>query len=145
MLTEIQASIIDNFLAGIPCLLSQAGLTFKQKVGYKAGKLSRTRNWCQIVDGDLQIPICFPNTRGELKMWKLFARFDSTQPPSWPWDKPERYERKKAQWMIAGDDVWGVSYEDIRDRPNKTTATDIIKHLSEDLQTSFAYSRQRYC
>jgi hypothetical protein len=78
MLTESQASAIDKSLAEIPRLLSQAELTLKQKVGYKAGKLSRTRNWRQFVDGHVQIPVCFPNTQGQLKTWKLFARFDST-------------------------------------------------------------------
>jgi hypothetical protein len=47
--------------------------------------------------------------------------------------------------MIAGDDVWGVSYEDIRDWSNTTTASIILKRLAKDLQTSFSYSRQRYC
>ena len=122
MLTEGEASTVDRSLTELPRLLFQAGLTLKQKFGYKAGKLSRTRNWCQFVDGDVQIRVCFPNTRGEVKIWKLFARFDSLRPPSRPWDKPERYERKKAQWMIAGDDVWGV--------PTKISGTGQIRPQS---------------
>jgi len=145
MLTGDEASAIDRSLSELPSLLLQAGLTLKQKFGYKAGKLSRTRNWCQFVDGDVKIRVCFPNTRGEVKTWKLFARFGNVRPPSRPWDKPERYERKKAQWMIAGDDVWRVSYEDLRDWLNTTRDAIILERLTKDLQTSFTYSQQRYC
>lgn len=145
MLDKSETLKVDKLLNELPSLLLQAGLTLKQKVGYKAGKLFRNKNWCQLVDGDVLLRVCFPNIQGEVKTWKLFARFDSLRPPSGPWDKPERYERKKAQWMIAGDDVWGLSYEDIRDWANKTTAYIILERLAKDLQASFAYSRQRYC
>ena len=145
MLTESERKAVDDCLTELPCLLLSAQLPLTQKLGYRAGKLSRTRNWCQFVDGDVQIPVCFPNSRGEVKTWKLFARFDNVQPPSWPWDKPERYERKKAQWMISGDDVWGLSYEDVRDWLRTPARLRILQRLIKDLQSSFAYSRQRYC
>lgn len=145
MLQREDAAIIDECLASLPGLLLNEGITLKQKLGYKAGKLHRSRNWCQFVDGDVQIRVCFPNSQGEVKTWKLFARFDTIQPPSWPWDKPERYEYKKAQWMIAGDDVWGVAYEDIKEWAKSASDKQLLARLADDLQVSLTYSRQRYC
>lgn len=145
MITEDMASSVDKSLAELPHLLSREGLILKQKMGYKAGKLLSKRNWCQFVDGDVQIRIQFPNAEGKLKTWKLFARFNNLQPPSQPWDKPERYEYKKAQWMIAGNDVWGITYDDLMEWLNKTTAVAVLERLVKDLQTSFVYSRYRYC
>ena len=145
VLNQGDAAIIDDCLAELPILLSKRGLELKQKRGYKAGKLSRTRNWCQFIDGDVPIPVTFPNSQGRVKTWKLFARFGSNEPPSWPWDRPERYERKKAQWMPAGDDVWGIAYEDIRDWAKSATDRQLLERLVSDLLVSFDYSRQRYC
>jgi hypothetical protein len=145
MLEQDDAAIIDECLASLPGLLVNKGITLKQKLGYKAGKLYRSRNWCQFVDGDVQIRVCLPNSRGEVKTWKLFARFDVVQPPSWPWDKSETYQYKKAQWMIAGDDVWGVSYEDIKEWAKSASDKQLLARLADDLQISLSYSRQRYC
>lgn len=145
MIEKDDAVIIDECLALLPGLLLNSGITLKQKCGYKAGKLSRTRNWCQLVDGDVQLQICFPNSQGQVKTWKLFARFDSRQPPLWLWDKPERYERKKEQWTISGGDVWGVAYEDIRACSKGMTSSQLLERLAGDLQVSFDYSRHRYC
>lgn len=145
MLEQEDAAIIDECLASLPGLLLNRGITLKQKYGYKAGKLYRTRNWCQFVDGDVQIPVRFPNSQGKVKTWKLFARFNAAQPPLWPWDKPERYQYKKAQWMISGEDVWGVAYEDIKEWAKRITSGQLLERLVNDLQVSFDYSRQRYC
>lgn len=143
MLQREDAAIIDTRLASLPRLLLNKGITLKQKRGYKAGKLHRSRNWCQFVDGDVQIRNCFPNSQGEVKTWKLFARFDTRQP--WPWDKPEKYQYKKAQWMLAGDDVWGVAYEDIKEWAKSSSDKQLFARLADDLQDSFDYSRGRYC
>ena len=81
MLTQDDKMQIDNLLIDLPALLAKVGLVLKQNVGYKAGKLSRTRNWCQLVDGDVSIRTHFPNIEGKVKAWKLFARFNTSQPP----------------------------------------------------------------
>lgn len=144
MSTEGDVTAVDDSLADLPHLLVKERLALKQKRGYKAGKLSASRNWCHIMDGDMH-PICAHNARGQLKTWKLFARFDTNQPPPWPWDKPQQREDKRPQGMISGDDVWGVSYEDIRDWLRTTNNRQVIQRLAKDLQTSFDYSRQHYC
>ena len=138
-------AIVDECLAQLPALLLERRITLKQKHGYKAGKLSRTRNWCQLVNGDVALRVHFPNNRGQVKTWKLFARFDAAQSPRSPWDKPEQYQRKKAQWMISGDDVWGVAYEDIKEYATRHTDRQLPERLADDLVASFTYSRQRYC
>lgn len=139
------AAVVDDTLAELPALLLKERIAYKQKHGYKAGKLSASRNWCHIVDGDMQPKICIPNTHGQLKTWKLLARFDTKQPPPWPWDRPQRCEGQKPQGMISGNDVWGVSYKDIRDWLRTATSQQVVERLSKNLQTSFTYSRQRYC
>jgi hypothetical protein len=63
----------------------------------------------------------------------------------WPWDKPERYERKKAQWMLAGDDVWGVSYEAMQEWLRTAIGRQLIEQLVKDLRISYAYSYEHYC
>ncbi len=108
-----KAAAMDRLLAQLPALLSKRGLVLKQKHGYKAGKLSAIRNWCQFVDGDTRPSVCLPNSKGEVKTWKLFARFDSREPPLSPWDQPDLRERSGAWWVISGDDVWGIAYEDV--------------------------------
>jgi hypothetical protein len=145
MLTQDDVTAVDDSLADLPALLLKGRLALKQKRGYKAGKLSASRNWCHIVGGDTQPRICTHNVRGQLKTWKLFARFNTGQPPPWPWDKPQRREVKRPQGMISGDDVWGVSYEDIRDWSRTATGRQVIERLAADLGTSFSYSRQHYC
>ncbi|MDD5702787.1 MAG: hypothetical protein PHU23_12150 [Dehalococcoidales bacterium] len=145
MMPESAMAAIDDRLNTLFTLLLNRGLTLKQKRGYKAGKLSATRNWCHIVDGNVKFRNVLPASQGQEKTWKLFARFDTRQPPSWPWEKLERNEGKPAYWAIAGNDVWGVAYEDLwkwtRGRANKQ----ILERLTNDLQLSFNYSRQRYC
>jgi len=63
----------------------------------------------------------------------------------WPWDKPERSKHKKAQLMISGNDIWGISYEDIREWAKRISAREIVERLASGLEISFGYSRQRYC
>jgi len=145
MIEQDDAAIIDECVAILPELLLSRRILLRQKYGYKAGKLSAKRNWCQLVDGDVRLPVCFPNSQGQVKTWKLFARFDADKPPLWPWDRPECYEHKKARWMISGDDVWGVAYEDIKEWATHTTSSQLLERLTSDLQVSFNYSRRRYC
>ncbi len=137
-------AIIDDCLALLPGLLLGIGLPLEQRQGYKAGKISGRRNWCQLVDGDVPLRIRFPNSRGQTKTWKLFARFKESAAPSSPWDRPQRYERKKAQWMLAGDDVWGIAYDDIRRWAEQKTSAELLQRLVGDFQISFDYSRRRY-
>ena len=144
-LPEGDATTVDDSIAELPDLLVKGRLMLKQKRGYKAGKLSACRNWCHIADRDMHPRICTHGARGQLKAWKLFARFDTNQPPQWPWDKPQQCEGKKPQGMISGHDVWGVSYEDIRDWLRTATSGQIVERLAKDLRNSFDYSLQRYC
>lgn len=147
MIKDDDTLIIDETLVELSELLAREGMTLVQKKGYKAGKLKprgRFSNWCQLVDGNLALNISFPNSQGQEKAWKLFARFDVAKGPSQPWDRPERYKRKKAQWMLGGDDVWGIAYEDIKELANKTTSQQFLQSLLADLKASFQYSQQRY-
>ncbi len=147
MIKDDDTLIIDETLEELLGLLAREGITLVQKKGYKAGKLKpegRFSNWCQLVDGNLSLNIGFRNSRGQEKAWKLFARFDVAKGPSEPWDRPERYKRKNAQWMLGGDDVWGISYEDIKGLANKTTSQQFIQSLLADLKVSFQYSQQHY-
>ena len=148
MITQGDATIIDGALAQLPCLLASKGLGYVQRRGYKAFKLpGKRRNWFQFNDGNVPLNIRFADTRGQTKTWKLFARFPADKAPSWPWDKPERYERKKAYWMLAGekeDDVWGIAYEDIKVWGEQMTSQQILNCLQSALQDSFAYSCRRY-
>ncbi len=47
MIEQDNAVIINESFALLPGLLVKWGVVLKQKYGYKAGKISRTRNWCQ--------------------------------------------------------------------------------------------------
>jgi hypothetical protein len=136
---------IDECLSALPSLLlAKIGLSCHQRIGYKCWKIpGRNRNWCQLVDGDVRLRTHFPNLRGGTKSWKLFARFGSAWMPQVPWDEPEVYERPKAYWMPAGDDVWGIAYEDLREY-TRITCPQLLERLVEDLKISFEYSLQHY-
>lgn len=136
---------IDECLFELPSLLlANIGISYHQRVGYKCWKIpGHNRNWCQLVDGDMRLPTQFPNVRGDKKAWKLFARFGNAWIPQAPWDKPEVYQRVKAYWMPAGDDVWGTAYEDLREY-TRVACPQLLQRLVEDLKTSFKYSLQRY-
>ena len=75
----------------------------------------------------------------------LFARFDSRERPLSPWDQPELHERSGAWWVISGDDVRGVTYEDIGQWAKGLTNKQLLERLASDLQVSFNYLRQHYC
>ena len=140
IIEQDDAEIMDECLAGLPQLLENRGLTLEQRVGFKAGKLSPRHNWCQLVDGDVPIPVRFPNREGKMKTWKLFARFGSDQSLGFPWDRPEPYEYKKAQWMPAGNDVWGIAYEDLKEWASQVTCDEVLQRIANDLLASFHYS-----
>jgi hypothetical protein len=135
---------IDNSLNKLFTILLNRGITLKRKRGYKAGKLSASRNWCHIQDGETRHRLCFSN-KDQTKTWKLFARFDIKKPPLWPWEKLERDEGNSVRGVISGDDVWGMAYEDLGRWVKDSGNEQILKRLTDDLQTSFNYSRQRYC
>ena len=144
MIEPYEAAIVDECLAQLTALLSKKGLTLEQRVGYKAGKLPGGRNWCQLVDGDVALRVQFPNRHGQLKTWKVFARFDAKQAPSEPWDRPQEYERVKAQWMPAGPDVWGIAYDDIKGWAEQFICAQLLQRLVADLEISFKYARRHY-
>src|SRR5688500_4398004 len=134
---------VDSALARIPDWLRTA-IPFEQHVGYKSWKVprrGRPTNWLQWNDGDVRLRICFPNQQGARRTWKLFARFEAP-PPSGIWDRPQRYERAKAQWMPAGRDVWGCSYEDLS--ASLSRLSDIGRALVSDLELSNQYALSRY-
>jgi hypothetical protein len=138
------ALAVDESIHPLLEMLASRGIALKQKRGYKAGKLTATRNWCQFMDADMHPRVWLPNSQGQLKTWKLFARFDASQPPSWPWDRPSRSEPKTMPGMISGDDVWGLTYEDVEEWMKTTTHREILKSIADALQTSFNYSVHRY-
>jgi hypothetical protein len=80
-----------------------------------------------------------------MKTWKLFARFGIEQTPSSHWEKLKGSDKKVVRRVISGDDVWGLSYEDIEKWTRTTNDKQILERLVRDLQKSFNYSRQRYC
>ncbi len=123
--------------------MSSEGFTFVQRKGYKAFWHSGVK-WCQFNVGDVPIKIRFPDAIGETKTWKLFARFDRSEPPSRPWSRPERYHHKKAQWMMGGDDVWGVTYEDIKEWAGQASSEQIMQSLATELEHSFQYVVRRH-
>lgn len=143
MIKEDDAAIIDEGLAGLPELLSSKGFTFVQRKGYKAFWHLGVK-WCQFNDGNVPIKIRFPDTIGETKTWKLFARFDHSEPPSRPWSQPERYQYKKAQWMMGGDDVWGVTYEDIKEWAGQASSKQVTESIATELEHSFRYMVRHY-
>lgn len=143
-LATIGFPVIDDALAHFPEALT-AIAPFERRLGYKAWKVPRrgqTTNWLQWNDGSTRLRITFPNSEGKVRTWKLFARFGSEPRWSGLWDKPEEYERKKAQWMPAGPDVWGCSYEALRERLGRLQELEEL--LKADLELSYRYSVHRY-
>ena len=145
MLKQKDLALVDESVIQVISLLKKGGLVLKQKRGYKAGKLSASRNWCHIIDDDMKPRISVPNVSGRVMTWKLFARFDAHKTPSQPWERPQLRRIQKPQGMMAGEDVWGVSYETMMDWFKTTAKQEVIERLAKDLLTSFAYSHQRYC
>ena len=123
---------INNSLNMISTKLVKKKIKLKRKRGYKAGKLSFTRNWCRIEDGNVKHRICRSNN-GRMKTWKLFARFDIKLPPLWPWEKLECNEDPTLRWAISGDDVWGIAYEDLERWISDCGNEIILKRLVNDL------------
>jgi hypothetical protein len=80
LISQDAMATTDICLNMLSALLINRGITLKQKQGYKAGKLSATRNWCQIADEEISLRIYLPNSHGQMKTWKLFARFGINQP-----------------------------------------------------------------
>lgn len=134
---------VDSRMVSVPDLvLGEAA--YEQHIGYKSWKvprLGRATNWLQWNDGDARLRICFPNQDDAQRTWKLFARFGAP-PMSGLWDRPQRYERAKAQWMPAGADVWGCSYEDLN--RNVDCLSDVARRLLLDLELSYRYALSHY-
>lgn len=134
---------VDAALARLPEAFALIA-PFEQRVGYKAWKVpGKTRtSWMQWNDGDARLPICFPDQHGEVKTWKLFARFADGVRLRGPWERPAEYERKKAQWMLAGPDVWGLSYEAVQEFLHHVE--DLESVLRDDICESYRYACERY-
>jgi len=144
MLKQEDLVMVDESVIQVVSLLKRGGLMLRQKRGYKAGKLSASRNSCHIIDG-MEPKIIVPDSYGQMRTWKIFARFDAQKLSSRLWDRPPQRGILKPQGMIAGDDVWGVSYEAMMNWFKTTARQEVIERLAKDLLTSFAYSHQRYC
>lgn len=122
-----------------------AGAPYDQRVGYKSWKVPRRGkplNWMQWNDGHPATRIAFPNSRGDAKTWKLFARFPDDFQPRGPWDRPEPYDAAKDQYMPAGSDVWGCSYESLRTYLPRLG--ELEEALRADLAASYSYAVRRY-
>lgn len=135
---------IDAALAGLPDAFTHL-VAYEQRLGYKSWKIprqGRPMNWLQWNDGDIALRIRFPNTAGEPRTWKLFARFGNDFSPSGPWERPQPYERRRAQWMPAGPDVWGCSYEALAD--SLARGVELAAVLRRDLEQSYRYSVSQY-
>jgi hypothetical protein len=135
---------VDSALIGFPERIT-AGAPYDQRVGYKSWKVPRRGkplNWMQWNDGHPPTRIAFPNSRGDARTWKLFARFPDDFQPRGPWDRPEPYDRAKDQYMPAGSDVWGCSYEALREYLPRLQELEAV--LKEDLAISYRYAIQRY-
>lgn len=130
---------IDAQLAGLPEALTGIA-PYEQRDGYKCWKVpGRRRNWLQWNDGGTRLPIRLENSRGEVRTWKLFARFGKQ--PGAPWDRPWKYERLH-EWMLGGDDVWGCSCEALSAYLGRLP--ELEERLRSDLDLSYRYSIERY-
>jgi len=145
MLKQEDLVMVDELVIQVVSLLQKGGLALRQKRGYKAGKLSASRNWCHIIDDGIKSMISIPNVSGQMRTWKIFARFDARRVLLQPWERPQPASAKKPQGMMAGEDVWGVSCEAMTGWFQTAAKQEVIERLAKDLLTSFAYSHQRYC
>src|SRR3989339_970045 len=100
MLKQKDLALVDESVIQVISLLKKGGLVLKQKRGYKAGKLSASRNWGHFIDDDMKPRISVPNVSGQVRTWKLFARFDAHKIPPQPWERPWQQEANKPQGMI---------------------------------------------
>lgn len=134
---------VDAALAHLPDVL--AGIArHEQHHGYKAWKIprqGRPMNWLQWNDGTRSMPIRFANSEGELRTWKLFARFAAGTQLRSPWEKPEPWARDY-KFMPAGSDVWGCAYEGLLPYLDRTQ--ELAELLREDLELSYRYAIQQY-
>jgi hypothetical protein len=129
---------IDDQLARLPDQLVTTIGRYEQRVGYKCWKVG-SRNWLQWNDGGTALPIRFDNSRGEERTWKLFARF--AKQPHGPWDKPAAFEQDH-KWMPAGTDVWGCSYEGLREYEGRYAELEAL--LKDALIASQRYANDHY-
>lgn len=142
-LTSAGVPDIDAALAHFPEAFT-AIAPYGQHLGYKSWKIprqGRPMNWLQWNDGGRSLPIRFANSKGEMRTWKLFARFAPETQRRGPWDRPEAWDRDH-KFMPSGPDVWGCSYEDLRIYLAKVRGLEEL--LREDLELSYRYAIQRY-
>jgi hypothetical protein len=132
---------VEGLLAQLPVWLQDSGLILKQKRHYRVGKLSLTRNWCQLFSEDYPRRVALLDSCGRTKTWRLFARFSHRQPPAWPWDRPVL---EAGKGILAGSDVWGVAGEDVREWYQTVPSGQLLARLASDLCISFEYSRRCY-
>ena len=138
VLATLGLAQVDDALATFPETFAKIA-PYEQHVGYKSWKVpGRRANWLQWNDGDVALRINFPDRAGHMRTWKLFARFADGSHPRGPWGRPEQYVRKRAQWMLAGANVWGLTYESL------SAFLDRVPELEEllraDVADSYRYS-----
>jgi len=67
MLKQEDTTLVEETIIQVISLLKKGGLVLKQKRGYKAGKLSASRNWCHIIDVDMKSGLCLPDASGRVR------------------------------------------------------------------------------
>lgn len=135
----------DALARAFPKVMGIAGYQ-RRPTGYKCwkvpGQQRRVENWLQWNDGDKKMRIEFPNGQGEMRRWKLFARFDDEPHPGPLWDRPKPYDVNTDQIMPGGADVWGCSYEALTEHLPRLQ--ELRETLKGDLVRSCRYALQRY-
>jgi hypothetical protein len=143
VLATVRLTHVDDALATLPETFARIA-PYEQHVGYKSWKVPgrRRANWLQWNDGDVPLRINFPDRAGHMRTWKLFARFADGTHPRGPWERPEQYLRNKAQWMLAGTDVWGLTYESLRVYLGRLPELEEL--LRAEVEDSYRHSVRRY-
>ncbi len=135
---------VDRCLASLPEKLAQLGISLQQRDGYKAGKLSAKKNWCQLNDEAYNLRRCFiENSRGDFRYRKILAHFGKS-PQSQLWELLKPYTYKEAKWMPTGSDVCGISYERLAEYLQTHNCEKLLRILSKELKDSLNYLKRHY-
>jgi len=144
MLKPASINKVDRCLARLPEKLAQLRISLQQRKGYKAGKLSAKKNWCQLNDEAYNLRRCFiENRQGVFRYRKILAHF-SRSPKSQLWELLKPYTYKEAKWMPTGSDVYGISYERLAEYLQTHNCEKLLRILSKELKDSLNYSKRHY-